>query len=453
MAAAVFTSTEQSNAQRVYLTKIYKGYQNQTDVWGRTEALPDDQINALGLQVPFEVSPNPSLGYGTGNGDAFATPQAMNLDSFTVTYVNMNAGTNEAYAALLNNNKETSEDVFRYMAKSDAQQFASFLNTYASIGNSTQALATVSSNYSGGSPTIAVCNGTTDSIGPSALVVGGYYTVWDATGTTQRTGTIGAPAVVQLASKTAANAVGATNWPSDMVDTDIICPANTTANATATTNASYGLYGLPFIIDSSGTYFSKSRSTYGNLASYEKTSAGTLTAGMLAETYFSIVQRGGYMNAGDSTLIKPLEMWTNAGNVNSYYSLSLSSGAVVGSIHQLNHIGDKKPSVDYGGSAINFTWFGAPIRIGNKLPGDSIFFCNMSEIRRAVLKDIGPIADSMPASQYLQAVDSNGNYLQGRLRWNDFWGQLYSPAPFRLGKISGLTLVAPTQKSTSVLSA
>lgn len=454
MAVATWTSTEQSNAQRVYLTKVYKGYQNQTDVWGRCDELPSDQINAKGLQVPFEVSPNPSLGYGTGNGDAFATAQAPNMDNFVVTYVNLNAGTNETYAALLNNNKETSEDMFRYLAKSDAQQFASFLNTYASIGNSTQALATVSANYSGGTPTVAVCNGTTDSIGPSALVVGGYYTVWDAAGTTQRTGTIGAPAVVQLASKTAANAVGATNWPSDMVDTDIIVPANTTASATATTDASYGLYGLPFIDDASGTYFSKSRSTFGGLASYEKSSAGTLTAGMLAETYFSIVQRGGYMNGtGESTLIAPLEMWTNAGNMNSYYSLSLSSGAVVSSPHQLNHVGDKRPSIDYGGSAINFTWFGAPIRIGNKLPGDSIFFLNMKEIRRAVLKDIGPIADGMPASEYLQGVNGDGLYTQNRLKFRDWWGQLYSPQPFRLGKISGLTLVAPTQKATSILSA
>lgn len=446
MAASVWTSTEQSNAQVQYITKVYQGYQNEQDVWGRMEQLPADEINAVGLQVPFEVSPNPSLAYGTGNADAFATAQAPNWDNFMVNYVNLNAGVNEAYAALINNNKRTSEDTFRRLNKSNAKQFASFLNTFASAGNGTQALATISANYSGGTPTVVTCNAATDSIGPSSLVIGGYYAFYDATGATVRNAGVGA-GPFQLVSKNASTATFGSNLPTDIVDTDIIVPQLTTANA------SFGLYGLPVTIESTGNYFSKSRTTYGGLASYEKTSAGTLTAGMLAETYFSIVQRGGYMNAGDSTLIKPLEMWTNAGNVNAYYALSLSSGAAVGSIHQLNHVGDKRPSIDFGGSAINFTWFGAPIRIGNKIPGDQIFFCNMSEIRRAVLKEAGPIAEGMPANDYLQGVNGDGQYTQNRFKWLDWWGQIYSPEPFRLGKISGLTLTAPTQKATNVFTA
>lgn len=446
MAAQVWSASEQSNAQRVYLTKVYENYQNATDVLGEFESFQVDPINYKGLQVPIEVSPNPSLGFGTGEGGAFPTAGASNMDNFVVTYVAMFNGLNETYAALLNNNKETSEDMFRYEAKSNAEQFASWLNTYASAGNSTQALATISSNYSGGTPTVAVCNGTSDSIGPSNLVIGGYYTFWNAAGTTQRTGTVGADPI-QLASKTAANAVFATNIPSDVVDTDIICPE------VGTTDASYGLYGLPFINDAAGTYFGKARASFGGLAAYEKTSAGTLTAGMLSETYFSIVQRGGYFSAGKSNLLPRLEMWTNVGNAQSYNSLALSSGALVGGIHSLQHVGDKRPAIDAGGADINFTWFGAPLRVGNKLPGDQIFFQNMKMMRKAVLKQAGAIANGMPASDYLQGVNSSGVYTTNRLRYMDFWGQFYSPQPFKLGKISGLTLVSPTQKATMILSA
>lgn len=447
MAAQTLSAAELSNAQRVYLTKIYQSYQNETDVWSWIDEMPRDKVNYKGLQVPFEVSPNPSLAAGTGNGDVFATAQASNYDNFVVTYTNLNAGTNETYAALLNNNMETSEDVFLYQTKSDARQFASFLNDYVSRGDGTLALATLSANYVGGTPTLAPCNGTTDSIGPSQLIIGGYYKFYDATGATQRTGTVGAGAI-QLASKTAANAVFATNIPSDVVTGDIIVPEN------STTDASYGLYGLPIIIDSSGTYFGKSRTTYNGLASFEKAASGAFTAGMLAETYASIVQRGGYFTGtGASDLDKSLWMLMNTGNWNAYYALSLSSGAVVGSPHTFRHTASERPGMDLGMDSVNFTWFGAPIKLGNALRGDEIYFLNPKKLRRAILKDVGDIASPMPAANYLQAINSSGNYLQAMLKYRDFFGQVYAPTPFEMGKISGITLTNPVQKATMVLSA
>lgn len=444
MATQTFTATELSNAQRVTLTRIYQSYQNKTDLLGWIDELPADKVNKKGLQVPFEVSPNPSLAAGTGEGDVFATAQAPNLDNFVVTYTNLNAGVNETYAALLNNNVETSEDVFRYVTESNARQFAKFINDYASRGDSTLALATISSNYAGGSPTVAVCNGTTDSIGNSQLVIGGYYKFYDATGATQRTGTVGASAI-QLASKTTANAVFASNIPSDVVATDIIVPELTQADA------STGIYGLPIIIDSAGTYYGKSRTTYNGLAAFEKAAGGSLTAGMLAETYFSTVQRGGYF--GSDQLINQVSMICNTGNMNNYYSLTLNSGAVVSSPHVFRHTADEKPQMDLGMASMNFTWFGAPLKVANSVRGDEIYFFNRKHVKRAVLKPIGYIADGMPASDYLQAVNSDGAYLQARLRYMDWFGNIYSPQPYMLGKISGITLVAPTQKATQVLSA
>ena len=445
MATQTFTSTELSNAQRVVLTKIYASYQNATDILGWIDELPADKINKKGLQVPFEVSPNPSFAAGTGEGDVFATAQAPNLDNFTVSYVNFNAGTNETYAALLNNNIETSEDVFRYVTESNARQFAKFINDQVSRSNGTLAMATISSNYAGGgSSATAVCNGTTDSIGPSQLVVGGYYKFYNSTGTTQRTGTVGSGAI-QLASKTAANAVFATDIPTDVVIGDIIVPE------LSTTDASAGVYGLPIIVDSSGTYFGKSRTTYNGLASFEKAAGGSLTAGMLSETYLSIQQRGGYFNS--DKLIDQLYMVCNTGNLNNYYGLTLNSGAVVSSPHVFRHTGTENPKMDLGMASMNFTWFGAPIKVANSVQGDEIYFLNNKHLRKAILKPIGSIADGMPVNDYLQAVNGDGAHLQARLKYMDWWGQVYSPEPYKLGKISGITLVSPTQKATMVLSA
>lgn len=439
MAVQQLTSTEVSEAQRVYITQVYNAYQNNTDMWSWVSSLPADKVNKKGLQVPVEVRPNASLGYVTGDGDALPTAQAPSFDAFTVSYVGMQAGSNETYAAVLNNNKETSEDILRRVTESDARQFASYLNSYVSFGNGTQALATTSDVETGA--TVPV-NGTSDSIGNSALVIDGYYEIWDAAGTTQRTTTNAGPH--QLVSKTTANATF-DNLPTDVIATDIIVPAGTT------TDASYGLYGLPVLIESTGAYFDISnRTTIGGLVSYEKTSAGTVTAGMLAETYASIQQRGGYF--GKDKLIDMLHLVMNTGNWNMYLGLTYSSGAIVGGVHQLNHRGSERPAIDVGGAMVNFTWFGAPIKIGSMIRGDEIYYICPNEIRRAVLKNVGDVTN-LPAGDWLQGVDSNGNYTNNRLKWRDFFGQVYAPQPYKMGKISGITLSSPTQKATSILTA
>lgn len=443
MAQRLFTAPELSNAQLQYMTGLYELYQNETDVWGDLDTAPQDEINYKGLQVPIELAPNASFGYRTSDGDALPTPQAPNWDSFTVTYVGLQQGGIQTYAALLNNDKRTTAN-YRNVMKSNARQFASMLNAYASMGDGTQKLATVSTNYAGGTPTLAVCNGTADSLGPSLLVPDGYYQVYDLTGATLRNGTIGGAGIVQLASKTAANAVGATNWPSDMVATDIIVPATATGQV-----ASYGLYGLKFIIDSAGTYFSKSRSSYDGLVSYEKAMGGNLTVGALAETYASISQRGGYLN--DDSLVNSLTIYMNLGNWNNYVSLALSSGAIVGSPNQFNHTAAGRPALDFGYKTPKFTYFGAPVKVGNAIEGSEIYFANKKLLRRAILKNIGGINANMPAADWLQAINSSGEYLNARVQWNDFFGQIYSPQPFRLGKISGITLTSPTQKATMSL--
>ena len=325
-----------------------------------------------------------------------------------------------------------------------AQQFASFLNSYVSRGDSTMALATISANYSGGTPTIATCDGSTDSIGTTQLATGGYYLFYNAAGTTQRTGTVGASAI-QLSSRTGTACTFATDIPSDVVATDIIVP-----QIGGSTDASTGLYGLPIIDDSAGTYFGKARATYGGLASYEKTSAGTLTAGMMNETYWAIVQRGGYFTgAGASNLDDKLWTVMNSGNAQNYQSLSLNSGALVSSPQTFMHTKDR-PANDIGFATHDMTWYGSPLWIANSVRGDEIYYLGKDSLRRAILKDVGDVDGRFPAGDYLQNMNGDGAYLQARVKVLDFFGQVYAPEPFKIGKISGLTLVAPTQKAVMV---
>lgn len=444
MAQKLFSSTEVTNAQVAYQQGVYTLYQNKTDLWGQIKKLPRDMVNATGIQVSFLRFANPSLSYGTGNNDAYATAGAGDYDNFTVSYVNLNAGNIQTVAGVLNANKNTPEDLLDRELQESAQQFASFLNSYVSRGDSTMALATISANYSGGTPTIATCNGTTDSIGTTQLATGGYYLFYDATGATQRTGTVGAGAI-QLTSRTGTACTFASNIPSDVVDTDIIVP-----QIGGSTDASAGLYGLPIIDDAAGTYFGKARATYGGLAAYEKASAGTLTAGMMNETYWAIVQRGGYFTgAGASNLDDKLWTVMSTGNAQNYQSLSLSSGALVSSPQTFMHTKDR-PANDIGMATHDMTWYGSPLWIANSVRGDEIYYLGKDSLRRAILKDVGDVDGRFPAGNYLQNIDGSGNYLQARVKMLDFFGQVYAPEPFKIGKISGLTLVTPTQKGVMV---
>jgi len=444
MAAGILSPAEVSNAQVQTLTKVYELYQNRADVWGWIDKMPADAVNYLGIKVPIEVSPNPSLSYGTGNNDALATPQASNFSSYTVNYVNLNVGTLESYGGYLNRNRQTSEDMVKFQEASSAKQFASFLNHYVSRSNGTAALATISAAYSGGTPTIATCNASTDSIGTTQLVTGGYYLFYDAAGTTQRTGTVGAGAI-QLSSKTGTACTFASNIPSDVADTDIIVP-----QLGGATDASAGLYGLPIINDAAGTYYGAARSSNPGLASYEKTSAGTLTAGMLSETFWSIVQRGGWFTGdGTTNLDDALYMVLNTGNQQAYYALSLNSGAVVSSPNYFMH-GADSPKNDLGMKTFNSTWFGAPMKVGNDIRGDEIYFQGKKSLRRAILKEVGSMASGFPSAEYLQGVNGSGEWLASRIKYDDFIGNVYCPNPFTIGKISGLTLVAPSQKTVMV---
>ena len=152
MAQYLFSSSEVTNAQVQELSKVYQLYQNKTDLWNWAMKMPKDAVNASGLKVPIQLSPNPSLSYGTGNNDAYATAGASNYDNFNVSYVQLNQGLIETVGGVLNANANTSEDMVRVEQRTSAEQFANFLNCYISRGDSTMALATISANYSGGTP-------------------------------------------------------------------------------------------------------------------------------------------------------------------------------------------------------------------------------------------------------------------------------------------------------------
>lgn len=438
-----FTAAEQSNAQRVYLETTAKIYQNQSDVWGMASDWDQTPINYLGVKVPLELSPNPSLAAIDLDGGATPTIGSRNLDSMTVTYGALMQARGTTYGARLNNNKETAENELTASVESDMKQFVAYLNAYASRGDGTHALATISSNYGTPDNDSARCNGTYDSIGVSQLVVNGNYKFYNAAGTTQRTGTVGA-AAIQMTSKDSSDANFASNIPSDVVATDIIVPEINVTDA-----ATGFVAGLPYIIDSSGTYFGKSRSSFTGLQAYENALSGALTASALMSTYAGMKQRGGYFaNGFGDDLLEALWILVNISGWQTYYNLSLNSGAAVGGLRSIQNTGNN-PGLDLGFKDVEFTWFGAPIKCCNHTRGDEIYFLNKKYLKKAVLKDVGAIA--MPNAVDPMLVNSSGQYILANANYHDFVGQFFSPTPHKLGKISAVQFSGvATQKAAQV---
>lgn len=449
-ANSTFTATEGQNAQRTFLHETVVNYQNESDVFGMAQDWTDTPINDIGVKVPLEVAPNPSLKAANLDGGSVPFAGSRDLNNMTVNYGVLTQGSGVTYEALLNNNKETAGDLEAQRIESDAKEFVSALNRYASRGDATWALATASAAYDGTNATTKrtfVANGSTDSIGPSQIRVGGWYEIYDSTGATKRTaGDTPSDGVFNVASKTAANVVFAsgTELPTDYVSGDILVPELGVTDA-----ATAPIIGLTHICDSSGTYFGLARSSVTQLQAYENAIAGSLTAGELVETYMGISQRGGYGFGMGTELVDQLWILMGITQKQNYYNLSLSSGAIVGGIHQFNHDPNGKPKYDIGMKNFEFSWFGAPIKTCNDVQGSEIYFVNPKFLKKAILKNAGE--SKFEFGDDVQLVNSSGVPTYVRANYRDFVGQFFSPTPHKLGKASGITITGLiTQKAALV---
>jgi hypothetical protein len=421
--------------QREYIEGVYQIYQNAQDFYKYIDKKTEKEIvNYRGRLVTIEKSPNPSLAFGSLDGGDLATPSNPQYDNLTVSYYWMNSGLEQSYGAILNNGKETVTDMLKLSVKSSAKQFAQWLNYYTSNGNGTTRLATTSAAYNGASPTVAVCNGATDTIGAMQIVDGMRLMVFDPTGTTQRVGTVGAGALT-VSSHTNTTITFSTNLPSDYLSGDILVPETSTGSA-------LGIKGVPFIVNDSGSYFGLSRSSVSGLKSTVITASAALSAALLMRTFNQTVQKAGRSEDED---VSWLTMATAITQHAAYYGLTTATG----NTHFFAHTAGQRPGIDVGGSSMNFTWFGAPIKRFFWFPGNAIYFLDLNKkIKMAVLKEVGQLLN-MPASEWMQAINGSTNtYKAARQMWMDFAGDLYSPEPHLFGCLGTLDIAnLPQQKA------
>lgn len=416
-----------SKAQRVYMEGIYDAYAKTKGflryIQSESEEVP---TNFLGRQITIETKPNPSLSFGNLDGGDLATPSNPTLDNLLVTYQWMMSGFEETYGAILNNNKETVDDPFQKAVKSSARQFSQWMEYYVTAGNGTTALATASANYAGGTPTIFTANGATDSFGATRVVDGQKGFIYDSTGTTQRTGTVGA-GVLTISSHTKTAITFTTNAPSDFVIGDIFVPEG---------GNTVGIKSVKYLVNNTGNYFNKSRTAVPQLQSQVINAAGALTATLLLqlEIASSLVSED-EIEDGKATMCCPPAQW---------YAYQI---LVTPISFQHNSMG--RPAADIGSKNLSITWFGRPIKSFKWLDAFELYRLQMDGFKMATLKKVGQLDPRLPAGggEWMQALSTTaGNYRAARQRWMDFAGDLYHRQPFLLSKLTGLTAPVGKQK-------
>lgn len=400
------TVVQYSEAMREYIaTRIPVLTQEEADYWSRLKSAGGDtvQTNYKGYRAPIETAPHSSFAVGNADGGALAYTGSATLNHLLIPYIWQNSGLEETYAAALNANKETSGDPQRHMIDAVMRAMLKFANIYASNGNGTTRLGIVSANYNGGTPTVLTLNGATDTIGATQLRVGQQVFVYDATGTTQRTGTVGAGAIT-IASLTKTTVTGSTNWPSDTVATDIIVPVG---------GLTTGQKGVPYLVANSGNLFNLSRTTVTSLQSTVLSAAGAgLSQALLLKAYNMGFQRIGKKRIQS---LGGFEMACNITQHEAYFLLTIQTG----SSHQFVH-NQGAPQIDLGGASFEFSFFNIPINCYLDFIGTSVFFLTMSAMQKAELKPIGQIGAGFPAGEYLQKYDATlGTYVNARQRWWD----------------------------------
>lgn len=430
----MFDATAYSEAQREYIADTIEiAYQQVTDFLKRLESTASKEpTNFRGRRVPLEVSANASLAFGNPDGGDLAKPGSPKFNHLQIPYVHVNIGLETSYNAILNEGRETVGNAFEQIAESTAKTLMKRLNIYASNGDGTTKLGIVSARTSNA---VLTLDGATDTIGATQLIEEQRVLIWDPTGTTQRVGTVGS-GTIRIASLTqttitrGTGASGDIDWPSDVVAGDIVCPEGATP--------SVGMKGIPYINNNVGDYFGLARSVVRAVQSTIVPAAGgALSAAFLQAARSRTKQRSGQFGTRENGIT---ELAMGITQHDAYATLLTPIS--------FQHITDGRPKGDLGFASQEFTWFGTPLNEYADWLGTRVDFLNMKHLKIANCKEVGALK-GMPINDELQSFNgTTGVYRMAKSRYWDCARDNFSPSPYRLGAVTGLSVSGLSQQKS-----
>lgn len=261
-------------------------------------------------------------------------------------------------------------------------------------------------------------SGSRDGAGAWMLRVGQRIRIYDSSLTTLRS----YATVTAKTSNTAVSIVPDSNLTAGnaVVDGDLVLPESDTSAPTTT-----GIKGLPYLLKTTGNYFDKALSSVPALQAIIDASTTTFTRTTME--YLRRRHKAIRNNGSVNTMI-----CASPAQVSNYYAQFYAQN----STQAIHIVGDKRPSIDFGGADEDYTHWGQKINQFKFLHPKHWWNLDPSSFIRLTLKEAGAMLT--PAGDYVQKIAS-GAYVNAQQRWSDDFLEYLSDNPAKNSGFTALT--------------
>lgn len=396
--------------------KGHLSFEEGTALLNRVGRGPKDPTNEIGIRVNIYTEPNASEGWISEGADypKADSEKSVNLAikykaCFKVGEISLHARVQEDANAMWN---PISKGVSRAISG-----LKKIINGHMQASDGTGAIAVISANYNGGTPTVMTCGASRGTFGVQKLLKRKKIQIYDSTATTLRQAGVGpGPFEVSSTNRSSRTATYTSNLPTDFVDTDIVVPDGSVNNV---------MKGLPFIINDSGDYFGQSRTANPTLkATIEDAGGASATISLMDKVFNVMVYKIG--TEMDEAETDDLELWWSPAQLQNYRNQGFSLREIKG--------GPNAERLEQGFSRQGATVSGYKTNVDVDHVHSTVSYVRHSKLKMAEL--MPPKVLPLNGQLLVPATAASGQGYAAKFFFHlGYFGEFYSPEPYCLGAL------------------
>lgn len=399
--------------------KGHLSFEEGTALLNRVSKTPPDETNEIGIRVNIYTEPNSSEGWITEGGD-YPTADSEKSVNLAVKYKAVFKVGSITLHAKVQQDANTMWDPVKKGVSRAMSGLKKLINGHMHMSDGTGAIAIVSANYSGGTPTVVTCGATRGTFGVQKLLKRKKVQFYDATATTIRNGGVGGgPFEVSSTNRSARTGTFTGNLPTDILDTDLIVPENSINNV---------MKGLPGLLSASGNYFGQSRTANPTIQATEEDASGAAGTISLMDKVFNVMvyKIGTEM---DESQADDLELWWSPAQRQNYRNQGFALKVI--------NSGSNAERVELGFSRQEETVSGYKTNRDTDHVHSSISYIRASKMAMAQLMAPKVVDIGHGLLSPMTAASGQG-YASKFLFHLGYFGEFYSPEPYCLGVLKNL---------------
>jgi hypothetical protein len=397
--------------------KAHLSFEEGTALYNRVSKTPPDPTNEIGIRVNVYTEPNASEGWIAEGGDYPVADSDVSAN-LAVKYKRVFKTGSITLDAKVQQDANLMWDPVKKSVSRAISGLKKIINGHMQASDGTGAIAVISANYSGGTPTVITCGSARSTFGVQKLEKRKRVQIYDTTATTKRTGGGADVLVVSSRSLSARTATFGSNIGTDVVDTDIVVPENSVNNV---------MKGLPFVVSASGTYFGQSRTANPTLQATEEDASSASGSISLMDKVFNVMVHK-YGTEMDESSEDDLELWWSPAQRQNYRNQGFALKAFTGG---------KNESLDLGFPRREETVSGYKTNVD--VDGDDSKIWYLRAKRLAMTQLMPPKVIDLGTGLLIPATASSGQGYAAKFFYHlGFYGEFYSAEPYAHGVLKNL---------------